>query len=523
MVPRKSDDSAVSRRQIDSLAPIASREAKISKPARPTSRSRPKRRRPPGRPFKLPGRSDSSRPRSGRSECPSASPSVAPIPSPTPPRRTLSMLEALPVEIIEQIFFNCLNLNLPRASPVLATALSREHLYKLLINLAFWDDPIRDGQDPSSEVVQRVFAPLEYVPLTLERRRELQEQIFRCKWCTMKRIQDQIPQIMDLTIHRRWVDVHFVTMERDQKEAPDRLMSRVDNKTTRVFHGKPRNVDSELECELHVRPNELVEVRTNLTGWGPTTRPALGLLTFPTHLLRGRSTSFTEEDVLFLEMLRMCSFHYLKIWDYPASKARIDREALHEGVQKAIRTQNLDAVATLLKIDEFVYRFSPVFKSERGRPFRPFYAIPSHHFITATQHGRDNPVRSVAIFELLTRASAESIPPDAREITEWIIHISEETARRGLEYPDVNTRLLHWLSDFILRLPAHRDKVVREEAAQIFDCGGVLRHRLRHGQSQDEYVYEARLFVDQVLMPERDELCDYMSESPYRPADFCCV
>lgn len=446
------------------------------------------------------------------------------------------MLEALPVEIIEQIFLNCLNLNLPRASPILATALSREHLYKVLIILAFWHDPIRDDRYPSSEAIERVFAPLEYTQLPVEQRYKLQEQIFRCKWCTRERIQEQLPQMMNLTIHRHWINAGII-MEPDQKVALDLFMTRKGDaagtfhghrpaRKVAVYPGVPQD-SHDTAYKMHIRANEVVEIyRTGNLGWRSVVWPVLGLLTFPSYLLRGRSTGFTGEDVLFLEMLRMCAYYCepLACRLFSEEQVRVDREALHEGVQKAIRTQNLDALTSLLKIDEVRYRSSP-------RPTS--WSIPSHHFITATKHGRDNPIRNIAIFEALIRASAESIPPNAREITEWIVDMSEETARKGLKYPEVNTRILTWLSDFMLRLPAHIEGVRDDLRLQIFCYGEVsdrapsLAPRLTHALNTDEWdssesepETERLRFVNEVLKPERTGLGNYMLESPYRPADY---
>lgn len=451
------------------------------------------------------------------------------------------MLEALPVEIIEQVFLYCLNLNLPRASRVLATALSREHLYKVLIILAFWDDRISEDQNPRSEPIDKVFLPLEYVPLQLEQRRTLQEQIFRCKWCTRERIQEQIPQMMNLTVHRQWINAG-ITMDSDQQAVLEHFMVRKDN-AARTYYGEgppwkmaqwsQASQDPWLvtrpgphEYKMHIIPNEQVAINLiEMNAW--ISWPALDLLIFPPHLLRGRSTGFTEGDILFLEMLRVCSQNCNEragriSRSFHPYKALIDREALHEGVSNAIRTQNFDALTALLKIDEFNYRFS---KSFAGDPKQPFYTIPSYHFITATRYGRDNPGRSVAIFEALIRASAESLPATAGDITEWIIELSEDIARKGLKYPEVNTRLFHWLPDFMARLPSHIQNILDGLSVQIFYCGSVVDLEGldlvdEEEQSDDEIEHESQLFVNEVLKPERHDLANYMFESPYKPADF---
>ncbi len=44
-------------------------------------------------------------------------------------KRKMSLLERLPTEILENVFLYCLNLGLPRASPVIAGKLSSEIVY----------------------------------------------------------------------------------------------------------------------------------------------------------------------------------------------------------------------------------------------------------------------------------------------------------------------------------------------------------------------------------------------------------
>lgn len=433
-----------------------------------------------------------------------------------PSRRALSMLEALPVEIIEQIFLYSLNLNLPRASGVLATALSREHIYKLLIVLAFWDDP--PSEYPGSEAIDRVFGPLEYVSLTLDQRVKLQEQVLRCQWCTMKRVQEQIPTMMILTIHRQWINAGM-TMEPDQQAALERFMARKDD-TVRVFHGKGpplkraaqlashpemmrlANLPGPHEYEMHITPNVLIEIRSRtmktVVSW-----PALQLQTFPPHLLRGRSTGFTEEDVLFLELLRMCSHNYTPVNSplIPSTTTTVDRTALNEGVSNAIRNQNLEALVTLLKIDEFIFRYNT---SNQGRA--PFYTIPSDHFINVTKHGRENPGQNVAFFMALIRASAESLPAAAREIAEWTLDMRMYAGEDRTKYQEVNGKFVAWLCDFAVRFPVQN--ALGFPSSQLFSCGEL-----------NTFDLEGQRFADEVLKTRRNILKNYMPESPVNPGE----
>ena len=53
------------------------------------------------------------------------------------PRRKMSSLEKLPTELLLQIFFYSMNLDLPRASPIIAGKLSDEHTFIRTIMMVF--------------------------------------------------------------------------------------------------------------------------------------------------------------------------------------------------------------------------------------------------------------------------------------------------------------------------------------------------------------------------------------------------
>ncbi|EXJ69567.1 uncharacterized protein A1O5_07603 [Cladophialophora psammophila CBS 110553] len=109
-----------------------------------------------------------------------------------------SALEILPVEIIEQIFFDCLELNLPRASPHLARALSRRSIYSALVLLAYFE------VDSSSHVETRHFLPAAFRVIGRDNQRRLQEDILRTRWCTLDLLQSCMPALTRLTMVRLW-------------------------------------------------------------------------------------------------------------------------------------------------------------------------------------------------------------------------------------------------------------------------------------------------------------------------------
>lgn len=436
-------------------------------------------------------------------------------------QRALSMLETLPVEVIEQIFLYSLNLNLPRASSTLAAAISREHIYNLLIILACWNDPMNDR--PFSAPMAGMLAPLHYVPRTLDERTKLQEAVFRCQWCTMNRVRDQIPKIVNLTLHRLWIN-GGIEMEPDQRAALDRFMKRQDT-TTSVFKGRCSSLDPfrkiasthfpgsdpfpqthvQPELELHIQSNVRIEVGGPALGttivW-----PAIELQTFPVHLLRGRSTGFTVEDVAFLDLLRLCSNNFYTGCGLPRSPSptTVNRMALHQGVRKAIRTQNLEALISLLKIDELTYRFGV---SSQGR--NAYYTIPSDHFVTVSRVGRNTPQLNLAFFEALIRASAESIPAHSSEITQWTVQNVRLAEQDPAQYGDTNGKFARWLSNFILRLPGHIQYAHDNPGRQLFFCGKL-----------DMLHPEGCRYFEEVVQPRKTPLMNYMAESSFHPEEF---
>jgi len=429
------------------------------------------------------------------------------------------MLEALPRELIQQIFLYSLNLNLPRASPALAAALSREHLYNLFIILAFWDDPPSDdppNSHPRSEAIDGILAPLEYKPLTLQQRTKLQEDVFRCRFCTLDRVREQIPNMIILTIHRRWINGGMV-MERDQQEALERFMNRKDD-TVRTFKAKgppfkglPEMIGNPLmrqlasipgphDYELCITPMALTEIRSK-TMSTVVTWPALELRLFPPHLLRGRN-GFSPADVEFLEMLRITSCNTSPPRGTglnPSTTTTLDRTALHEGVTMAIRTLNFAALETLLKIDEFVVRCH---RSNGRHP--AFYTIPSDHFLTVTRLDCD-PLQNVRLFRTLFRASAESLPINSREIMQWTLDAIRLTEEDPVRYGKIR-KFARWFSDFYIRIEEQIEYASVDPKGQLF-CLGQL----------DYNDLEGRAYVDDVLKPDEDAPRNYFYETPFDP------
>lgn len=429
------------------------------------------------------------------------------------------MLEALPAEVIEQIFLHSLNLNLPRASPFLSGVLSREHMYRSLILLAFWDDP---PSYPGSDAINRMMVgPLEYVPLSLEDRGRLQKDVFKCKWLTRKRVLDLVPTMQILTIHRHWINAGVVLDKKQNQDLEDLLARKAD--TPRSFNGQGppmhRLINGMLSSPigeqfrrlcpdalkegphpyvLEISPMESLRIRC-ASIQSDINFPALNLVEFPEKMLRGRSDGFLPEDVAFMEMLRITSAN----WSSGSKKATqtiFNRKALNEGITNAIRTQNLSALQCLLKMDEYSMRCGP---QNIHRDL--IYKIPQEHFLTVVRTGRDNPRLNLAFLEALLRASAESVPTKSSEITQWIV----DNVNLATQHPTLdnmtNGRLATWLSDWQMRLPEYLEDLEDGIASQLFVLGGLNMHDI-----------EGQLFYRETLYPHRQPLGNWIQESSFK-------
>ena len=357
-------------------------------------------------------------------------------------QRKLSQLECLPVELIEKIFLDGLDVNLPRASPSLAAALSSERIYRILILLAFWNDPPW-ANDTSAVEIAKTFEPLHYMPLEDEERRRLQCSILSCRWCTVHRIQALLPDFMRLTLQRHWFGAG-ITMNCSQQEALGRLLK--GEGEVRAFGGI--GTDHE-RCILVIMPLVSIDIRFLGTDTRETYR-VLSIKTFPDKLIRG-SNGFTDDDVANLELFR---FSYG--FETFGGDVSFSRDALQQGIHAALMEKNAAALRALLKIDECFTR-GRMAANGSGAPTDPFssaahsqhyYSLPAEHFLTAIRVSRLDPT----FFQLLLRANAESVPADDSTITEWAMELDHVFGP--------------WLLDFMLQLP-QSIRAAREDPHQF--------------------------------------------------------
>ncbi|RAK77497.1 uncharacterized protein BO72DRAFT_106584 [Aspergillus fijiensis CBS 313.89] len=376
-----------------------------------------------------------------------------------------SLLESIPNELIEKIFLHSLNVNLARSSPILAAAVSTERIYRALILLAFWDNSTELSASPysreSRDAISRSLRPLDYTPISLAQRKDLQTAILHCRWCTVPRILDQLPELMNLVIQQHWFGAG-ISMAEEQEKLLDRVLNLEDD--ANVFEGfETINTTPDTSTPvptnnytLAINPSISITI-TNHSIEQETTHPFLSPLIIPNKYLQGSTASdsapatpssslsddgFTPALVTYLEIhRRSLGFNSVTLPLRPPKHPLIlSRPCLQQGIHTAIVSNNLSALLTLLKLDEFYFRvteqqhLTAQDQDQDREPVIP-YALSAGHFRTAVRLAPRNP----EFFQALVRANAESVPADDPEITDWAMRLQDPFGR--------------WLLELMLRLP----------------------------------------------------------------------
>ncbi|OJZ86073.1 hypothetical protein ASPFODRAFT_207894 [Aspergillus luchuensis CBS 106.47] len=172
----------------------------------------------------------------------------------------LSALERLPVEIIQEIFLHCLEVNLPRASIHIARALSNTVLYTWVIRYVF---------SSTNESAKRDFFTPDFLPWPLDvfsispnERKNLQTVILGCRWCTLPLIRKCQRDYIEHTIRRKCLQLDLSPEDRqiltnigdhfdnDQHLTPDDTIHAHRGKGDLILKGKiPK---SDVDCKVAV-------------------------------------------------------------------------------------------------------------------------------------------------------------------------------------------------------------------------------------------------------------------------------
>ena len=116
------------------------------------------------------------------------------------PARELSQLERLPNELIQMIFLQSLNLNLPRASPTLGVNLSSSHIKMLLVTKAFSSDS-QYCLENSADLLDILHSKQEIA--------KLQTAILGLKWMTLEFLRQHIRIFFIKTILSRFLELNL--------------------------------------------------------------------------------------------------------------------------------------------------------------------------------------------------------------------------------------------------------------------------------------------------------------------------
>ncbi|KAJ5318698.1 hypothetical protein N7476_005118 [Penicillium atrosanguineum] len=141
--------------------------------------------------------------------------------------KSSSLLESLPTELVEKIFSEALEVNLARASILIARQVSREAVYEMFLLQAYWNDPQDCVRDPhlhwnsayqdiqlpkydyaGQDIVAQHFSANRYQPLQIMEQEKLQRDVSSCRWFTLARFRQILPSLMTLTLNTvnyQWV------------------------------------------------------------------------------------------------------------------------------------------------------------------------------------------------------------------------------------------------------------------------------------------------------------------------------
>ena len=369
---------------------------------------------------------------------------------------TLSPLEQLPVEIIQHIFFDSLEVNLPSASQTLNRALSKKSIYRALILFAYFDD---DGENP---VETKHFRPAKFRRLSLDDRVRLQVGILKCRWCTLEHIKSCMPTLSRLVMVQAWHEEQksehktYPNLLRGSDRAPADII-RVPNQdfiavaplpdlenereTQQHFSAKrnsiyytfhvgrdqsigPATADGFLpliQCWEHFthpedNPDDLVH---KIIGYA---RATLGTMVIPDKLLEG--SPWTEEKIEFLQLLRQ-GLRFKRHSDFII----VRMSAMLRGMESAIREGKVEILRVLIELHHRIvtlYQDRPDLDESYEQdqeieldedPPHAESTIPSHLFHLTTKQG---PLSS-ALLSLLLRTSWKSVNPDDPVLTGWAL------------------------------------------------------------------------------------------------------
>lgn len=388
------------------------------------------------------------------------------------PVDNLSHLERLPVELIQEIFFYALEINMTYASRYLWRVLSTQPILQALTILAYFDD---DGQSP---VETRYFLPAEYRLLSLEEKVHLQQMVLAQSWCNRQHLAVCRVKLARLVMAQAWHREDALEKEIHQAaSAGQNLTINVENEWHRLFAALPEKEDeSELKHHfilpvwveqtgssrtLDMQSNFYEQRLLRIVTWTYTshndgtylkhTNGDLSIMAvrhIPSWLLRSRP--WTLERLNLLQLLRQ-SFIVLPD-DFVMS---ISAKAVFDGITNALEERNVLALTILLEIHSSFFKAAAWnFRRMMGVQLTP----PSHHplplelFHLAIKQGDS----AADLLWLLLRAGIDSLPRDDEPVTSWALQESTRSSATARDIAIASWLLKYMAGDWDFRLPLNR-------------------------------------------------------------------
>ncbi|RAL02687.1 uncharacterized protein BO80DRAFT_453889 [Aspergillus ibericus CBS 121593] len=321
------------------------------------------------------------------------------MPNTSQPVPAGSTLERLPVEIIQEIFLHCLEVNLPRASITIARALSNPVLYTWVIRCVF------SSTNKSSR--HGIFtpdflpAPLDVFSISPKERRDLQNIILGCRWCTLPLMRKCQREYVEHAVHRKCGGLVFSPSDREILANLGNRFENIDihrdephgyrGKGELILKGKVRKTNADCKVALWFNFGAL-QIRASSDIYTETDIFRLPCFTVdlpvrvPDKLL---CPPWTEAKLEFLQLLSMDAY-----MDDEADHPRAKRV-----LRQVIRDRDLETFQRLLNMSIRVpwYNF----------PIR--WPVLPNHFYVALKYAeeRDDP-----FVHLLVTQRWDDIPPD---------------------------------------------------------------------------------------------------------------
>ncbi|KEF52104.1 uncharacterized protein A1O9_11730 [Exophiala aquamarina CBS 119918] len=418
----------------------------------------------------------------------------------------LSSLEALPAELLQQIFFYAFEVNMPRASPHLANVLSNSSIYSALVLFAYFED------DKHSPVEKHLFKPAWYRNISVDNQRRLQEGILSCRWCTLEFLKSCMPDLSRLQMVQAWhreyamesefclstnplqfkyCDNKSMYIDFDIEQREPELPHSISNEEALERHffakqkppteGNPSSmgISSLLKSQAlqqrksTVGPTGAQHFLPRIVEWNIFEYPVgvihkselrvvsiLATRVLPDHILKGHPV-WTDEKLELLILLRQgLRFMGTSIAFDDERFPSFSFDALYQGMASAIKSRNILALLVLLEFHTALTpsrpaQSRPVGCDRRPNLLRPFASpIPLHLFHLASKQAAPH---SSELISLLLREGIHSIPPNDEILTLWAVRTRDTRDDK--------------IAEFLLRHMEGEEFVPRKRQLFIQGCG----------------------------------------------------